>query len=342
MINKKTKFCKAAALLGAAVMMISAMAGCGKNTKVVLTAGLKKNEVFRISSASCVLPEVMVYLTNMQNQYESVYGSQIWNASDGQLSLEQEEREQVLTQLARIKVMNLLAQKKEVTLDDKEKERAAAAGREYFTSLNSAEVTALNVTQDLITKMYEEYALAEKVYQTIVENVNPEVSDDEARTITVDMIRVSDSAKASQVLGKAKEEGVDFETLAQAESEDQTVMQSFGKGEVSEELEKAAFNLGKDEISDVVESDYGYHIILRLPVDASNYHDDWISEQADALVMEGVEAADVSVSDDISSLDIASFYQRYMAYSVELLNNASAEPSSQPSADPSSQPSDGT
>ena len=261
MINKKTKFCKAAALLGAAVMMISALAGCGKNTKVVLTAGLKKNEVFRISSASCVLPEVMVYLTNMQNQYESVYGSQIWNASDGQLSLEQEEREQVLTQLARIKVMNLLAQKKEVTLDDKEKERAAAAGREYFASLNSAEVTALNVTQDLITKMYEEYALAEKVYQTIVENVNPEVSDDEARTITVDMIRVGDSAKASQVLGKAKEEGVDFETLAQAESEDQTVTQSFGKGEVSEALEKAAFNLDKDEISDVVESDGSYYIL---------------------------------------------------------------------------------
>ena len=157
--------------------------------------------------------------------------------------------------------MNLLAQKKEVTLDDKEKERAAAAGREYFTSLNSAEVTALNVTQDLITKMYEEYALAEKVYQTIVENVNPEVSDDEARTITVDMIRVSDSAKASQEIGKAKEAGVDFETLAQAESEDQTVTQSFGKGEVSEALEKAAFNLGKDEISDVVESDGSYYIL---------------------------------------------------------------------------------
>ena len=66
-------------------------------------------------------------------------------------------------------------------------------------------MTALNVTRDLITKMYEEMRLAEKVYQTIVENVNPEVSDDEARTITVDMIRVSDSAKASQVLGKAKE-----------------------------------------------------------------------------------------------------------------------------------------
>lgn len=38
-------------------------------------------------------------------------------------------------------------------------------------------------------------------------------------------------------------------------------MQSFGKGEVSEELEKAAFNLGKDEISDVVESDGSYYIL---------------------------------------------------------------------------------
>ncbi len=133
---------------------------------------------------------------------------------------------------------------------------------EYFTSLNSAEVTALNVTQDLITKMYEEYALAEKVYQTIVENVNPEVSDDEARTITVDMIRVSDSAKASQSAWQGKGRGLwILRRLRRRRARTKTVTQSFGKGEVSEALEKAAFNLGKDEISDVVESDGSYYIL---------------------------------------------------------------------------------
>ena len=43
--------------------------------------------------------------------------------------------------------------------------------------------------------MYGEYALAAKVYRQIVENVNPEISDDEARTITVEAIRVSDRTR---------------------------------------------------------------------------------------------------------------------------------------------------
>lgn len=45
------------------------------NTKIVLTTGFDKDEVFRIDKASCRLPEVMVYLTNMKNQYEQALGS---------------------------------------------------------------------------------------------------------------------------------------------------------------------------------------------------------------------------------------------------------------------------
>lgn len=61
------------------------LTGCGRfdisNTKVVLTTGFDKDEIFRIETISCTVPEVMVYLTNAQNQYESVYGSEIWGAS---------------------------------------------------------------------------------------------------------------------------------------------------------------------------------------------------------------------------------------------------------------------
>lgn len=38
--------------------------------------------------------------------------------------------------------------------------------------------------------MYEEYSLAQKVYEYLIADINPEISDDEARTITVQHILV--------------------------------------------------------------------------------------------------------------------------------------------------------
>ena len=38
--------------------------------------------------------------------------------------------------------------------------------------------------------MYEEYALAGKVYEYLIADINPEISDDEARTITVQDILI--------------------------------------------------------------------------------------------------------------------------------------------------------
>ena len=56
------------------------MSACGKNnanTKVVLTTGFDRDEVFRIDSVSCSKSEVMVYLTISQYQDENIFGAQI-------------------------------------------------------------------------------------------------------------------------------------------------------------------------------------------------------------------------------------------------------------------------
>lgn len=254
--GKRLLACVCAAVLAAGVL-----SGCGTGRKVVLTTGMKKDEVFRIEDASCSLPEIMVYLTNMQNQYEAVYGEEIWSARNGGESLEQEAKEQILAELAQVKAMTLLAEQKEIALSDKEQERAAAAAKEYYASLNEAERAALGVDQETIERMYREYALAARVYQQIVEDVNPEISDDEARTITVLQIRMEDREEAQEVCDQAKEGTVDFESLAERYSEDRTISYSFGKGEVEEAIEKAAFNLGKDEISDVIEAEGGFYIL---------------------------------------------------------------------------------
>ena len=88
-------------------------AGCGKkdsSTKVVLMTGFEKDEIFRIETISCTVPELMVYLTNTQNQYEYAYGKEIWNTDLDGVTLEENVKDTVLAKIAQVKTMNLLAE----------------------------------------------------------------------------------------------------------------------------------------------------------------------------------------------------------------------------------------
>ncbi len=266
------------------LLMVFQAAGCGKenaDTKVVLTTGFKKNEIFRIETMSCTLPEVMVYLTNAQDQYESVYGKEIWETDLNGVTLEESVKETVLAQLAQIKTMNLLAKQHGVSLEDAEMEKVRQAASSYYGSLNETEIASMQVTRETIENLYAEFALANKVYEDIIKDINPEISDDEARTITVQHILIktyaldgtgkkidySDDAReeargrAEEVLALAREEGSDFEELAITYSEGEKTTWSFGKGEMNKEFEDIAFDLETGEISGIIESEYGYHIL---------------------------------------------------------------------------------
>ena len=180
--------------------------------------------------------------------------------------------------------MYLLAKEKGITLDEQEEEKVTAAAAEYFQSLKETEVEQMGVEAKTIENLYREYAMANKVYQYIIQDVNPEISDDEARTITVQHIFIrtwsldtdgnrvpySESAKqaayekACEIREMAVDGEHDFAELASKYSEDSNITHSFGKGELDEAYETAAFMLETDEVSQVVETETGYHIIKCL------------------------------------------------------------------------------
>ena len=278
-------FCKRLFVLATvAALCVGGLVACGEEesgTKVVFTTGFAEDEVFRIEDVSCKKSELMVYLTTMQNQYESVYGTEIWNTSLDGVTLEENVKETVLAKIAQIKTMYLLAQEKEIVPDEGDEKLIIQAAEEYFGSLNETEKELMGVTEETVEKLYREYAMADKVYHHIIQDVNPEISDDEARTITVQHILIrtsmydgagnrvaySDSAKqaaydkAREIREMAASGEYDFTELASKYSEDTNITYSFGKGEMEEAYENAAFQLETDEVSQVVESGIGYHII---------------------------------------------------------------------------------
>ncbi len=272
----------------ALILTLVFLCACGKKdgsgTKVVLTTGFGSDEIFRIESMSCKLPEIMVYLTMTQNQYEEIYGEQIWQADLDGVTLEENVKEMVLAKVAQIKTLNLLAELKQIELDETEMEKVKSAADTYYGSLNETEIEMMGVTKEIIKQLYAEYALAEKVFAVIIQDINPEISDDEARTITVQHILIktytidgrgekiyySEAAKnaayekACEALALTENGEHDFESLISQYSEDNVASYSFRKGEMTPAFEEAAFVLGTNEISGIVEDEYGYHIIKCL------------------------------------------------------------------------------
>lgn len=259
------------------------LTGCGQKrlpTQVVLTTDFIENEVFRLEGYPCMKNEVMLYLANSENQYSEVFGDRIWDVQIDGGTLESAYKDTVLARIAQIKAMNLLAKEYHVTLDENESGKAMAAAKDYYASLTPAEIAYLDIDTDVIAQAYREFAVADKLYDTITADINPEISDDEARTITVRTILIKtysidqNDNKVPFTLEEKKgaleriqqiqtrlESGESFEVLAADYNEDTNSEYSFGRNVMPENFEEAAFNLGAGEISDIIETDYGYHLI---------------------------------------------------------------------------------
>ncbi len=77
---------------------------------------------------------------------------------------------------------------------------------------------------------------------------------------------------AGAQIAKLKQEleaGADFEELAKQHSDCPSSSRGgdlglFGRGEMAAAFDAAAFALGVDELSDVVETEFGFHLIYRM------------------------------------------------------------------------------
>lgn len=139
----------------------------------------------------------------------------------------------------------------------------ASAKIEYVLLDGAAIAAQMTVSDDDVQSYYDQ-------------NVN-NFSTDEQRRASHILIKVDKAAsaaekaaakaKAEEILALVRKNPASFAELAKQYSQDEGSAQNggdldyFGKGMMVKPFEDAAFKLKKDEISDLVQSDFGYHII---------------------------------------------------------------------------------
>ena len=192
-----------------------------------------------------------------------------------------------------------------------------------------------------IQKYYEDnYITAKHILITTVDPASGETkrTDEEAKK------------EAQSILDRINA-GEDFDTLMNQYSEDTGLSNNpngytFTEGQMVTEFYDGAKALAEDEVSELVKSNYGYHIIKRVKLDDSqldNFKSDIVSAisgSMDELLQQWMDEAQVETTDLYSTITYENVYD-YLPQDVQTLVTRPGEASEKSDAQPSdAQPSD--
>lgn len=186
-----------------------------------------------------------------------------------------------------------------------------------------------------IQKYYEDnYITAKHILITTVDPASGETkrTDEEAKK------------EAQSILDRINA-GEDFDTLMNQYSEDTGLSNNpngytFTEGQMVTEFYDGAKALAEDEVSELVKSNYGYHIIKRVKLDESqldNFKSDIVSAisgSMDELLQQWMDEAQVETTDLYSTITYENVYD-YLPQDVQTLVTRPGEESEQSDAQPS-------
>lgn len=281
---------KIAAAALALTMAVGMLTGCNTNK-----SEQSQKKVFTYDGTDVYLDEAWVYAKITQTTYESYYmstfGESMWSMEVSQddegnpVTFEEMAKESVISQIKQVKVLVNQAEELKVELtSDEEKEAKEAAEAFCDTDEGKAILTETGANEDTILKIYQENALAAKVQEEMVKDVDTEVSDDEARKTSVYKLvfettktdsetgSVSDMSAAEKKEQKQKAKdalaeiqgGKTIEEVAEALEMTDSAEEIYSAGESKggEKFEAAVAKLKDGDVADkVLTTDEGYVVV---------------------------------------------------------------------------------
>ena len=276
--------------------------------------------------------------------------------SDG-MSVADYVKASVLSSVKQHLVLENLASKYGVTLTAEQEAAMAKSDQSYIDQYGSEEAFEAEIAKlGMRRETYDRVARSNYLYQNLYELYNTEgsalyasnedlaayaaaqgyITADHILLTTVDTATgeaLSDEtvaekrALAESLAEKLKSYTGDdlasyFAELADEYSEDpgrasNPTGYTFTTGSMVQEFEDAAYALSEGEVSEVVESRFGYHILLRLPLDKSAAADEVREEYFTNFIAEQVDAAAMATSADYDKLDPQTIYEAIVAAQAE-------------------------
>lgn len=258
---KKTKL----ALLGMILGMALCLSGCkvGNTEFVMKERELDNKTLFAIGEERCTSKEAYIYLCNYKNIYGTAYGMDLSKDASMAEDLNAYARDVALAEYYRVSCMRLLAVQEGIELDEEDKKLVDNCAKLYYQSLSQDDLAFMGVSEADLVEAYTHYALAMKLFTTLTEGVNLEVSDDDARVVHAQVIYLTNKDNAT-IVENAIANDKDFGNLSLTYHEAGDYDVYMTRGSYPEAVERAAYDLSDGEVSSMIETEDGYYFVKCL------------------------------------------------------------------------------
>ena len=252
--------------------------------------------VATVNGQKITVSEYETTLALYKQSVEAMYGKNVWDTEvEKGVKYRDKFKENILDQMINVEVVyeqakkdNLLPTKEEVDKKYNELKKNIDSDKEYKKDMEKIgandEFLRTQQEQDLAVQNYKEHfdktiKISDEEMKKYYEDHKKDYYKDEVKASHIlvstqdkngkplsDEKKKEAKKKAEEVYKKVKS-GDDFAKLAKEYSDDKSSAVNggdlgfFSKGKMVPEFEKAAFALDKGQISDIVESQFGYHII---------------------------------------------------------------------------------
>lgn len=262
------------------MLLVFGMSGCGKG----------KQWVFSLHGEKLYDKDVMAFGVIYGSEHNIANSQQLNEIYEGRKTYQEYYKEQFLEELIETTILYAEAKKNGYKLSKEEEQKVLEQANQY----DETWLEIKNLTRDDITEVYEKKVLAElylekecqtaekkntskkeeERYIRVFQVIFPTVKLDDAGMVVSnengEMETVSDTEKATrrqeaESFAESAKAGEDLnELLKEYDSEVTGVERTLKYADLESEYKKAVDELEENEISGVIESDYGYYVIKLL------------------------------------------------------------------------------
>ncbi len=253
------------------ILVVGILAACDQASD---KPEIDENTVARVNGQVIDYDSFKKNFSIVEKRYNEWYTENIWSQEINGRTVLEIVKSQVLDKLVTEELIKQEGDKEGITIDQakvdetynsfKERLDEDEALKTFYEENNlDEEFVRKQIKMELIVAEYEKSVIEELALD---EEKLEEISKDYIVQVSARHILIKDETAAKEMLERVKS-GEDFTTLAKEYSEDPSVadndgdMGYFPRGVMVPEFEEAAFTLDVGQISELVKTDYGYHII---------------------------------------------------------------------------------